>query len=231
MTECAENPRATCSSEKLTDGGRPTKLAGLSFAALIGVWSRVAVAGFLTLLYLGFIDFVSGIRTDSDAPEGAAGGIVVLTGGPDRLSDGLDLLARGYSPRMLITGVNQATSGKQIQRIAPSARSLLDCCVDLGYLALNTAGNAVETRNWVAQRSVSGPLIVVTSSYHMPRALAELADALPDRKLIPYPVVTDRQRRVGAWGDSEFVRHVAIEYFKYLVARARMTVTAGSSAT
>ena len=82
----------------------------------------------------------------------------------------------------------------------PDFTRCLACCVDLDYSAQNTLGNAVETRRWAMDRGLHS-LIVVTSSYHMPRAMAELANQLPDVALIPYPVVSDKLRIEPWWSN------------------------------
>ena len=95
------------------------------------------------------------------------------------------------------------------------------CCVDLDYSALNTLGNAVQARRWAPEHDFNS-LIVVTSSYHMPRAMAELAHQLPDVALIPFPVVSDRLRIEPWWsnGDNDEAGGVGIS--QILVAELRM---------
>src|SRR5947208_2740452 len=68
-------------------------------------------------------------------------------------------------------------------------------------------------------------LIIVTSNYHMPRALAEIAHQLPDVALVPFPVVTDRQRAERWWGHWATTRRMLIEYVKYVFAKARMALS------
>jgi uncharacterized SAM-binding protein YcdF (DUF218 family) len=68
-------------------------------------------------------------------------------------------------------------------------------------------------------------LIVVTSNYHMPRALAEIAHQLPGVALVPFPVVTDKQRAEPWWTNSAIARLMLSEYMKYVFARVRMGVT------
>src|SRR5262249_61874685 len=97
---------------------------------------------------------------------------------------------------------------------------LVACCVDLDY-SLNTTGNAVETRRWVEDRGFRS-LIVVTSSYHMPRTLAELAGRMPGVTLIPYPVVTDKMRSEAWWSSASTAKLLFSEYLKYLVTEARV---------
>ncbi|MDR3423222.1 MAG: YdcF family protein [Xanthobacteraceae bacterium] len=181
---------------------------------------RLAVLGGIALV-LGFATFLWLLPSQEVALAGNADGVVVLTGGTSRVSDALELLAAGRGKRLLITGVNPGTTTADIARQVPSYGRLLSCCVDLDYSAINTLGNALETRHWALDRSFRS-LIVVTSAYHMPRALAEIAHQLPDVALIPYPVVSDRLRVEPWWANGSTTRLVLSEYFKFLFAKVRM---------
>jgi len=150
-----------------------------------------------------------------------ADGIVVLTGGDSRVSDGLALLAAGRAKRLLISGVYTGTTSSDIARQVVDYNRLLTCCVDLDYSAINTLGNAVGTRQWTLKNGFHS-LIVVTSAYHMPRALAELSHQLPGVALIPYPVVSDRLRVEPGWSNGATTKVVLSEYVKYLAAKLRM---------
>jgi len=150
-----------------------------------------------------------------------ADGIVVLTGGNSRVSDALALLAAGRAKRLLISGVYTGTTTNDIARQVVDYNRMLTCCVDLDYSAINTLGNAVGTRQWTLKNDFHS-LIVVTSAYHMPRALAELSHQLPDVALIPYPVVSDRLRVEPWWSNGATTKVVLSEYFKYLAAKLRM---------
>ncbi len=169
----------------------------------------------------GFAAFVWLLPTREIALNRDADGIVVLTGGTSRVSDALELLAAGRGKRLLITGVNVGTTTADIAREVVNYNRWLACCVDLDYSALNTFGNAVQARHWTLQHGFHS-LIIVTSSYHMPRALAELSHQLPDVALIPYPVVPDRLRVEPWWSNGATTRLVLSEYFKYLFAKVRM---------
>jgi uncharacterized SAM-binding protein YcdF (DUF218 family) len=171
----------------------------------------------------GFIWFILHVPDTEVTLERNADGIVVLTGGASRISDAIELLAAGHGKRLLISGVHRATSSAEIARINPRHERLVACCVDLDHSAVNTTSNAVETRRWVRDRGFSS-LIVVTSAYHMPRTMAELAKQLPDVALVPFPVVTEKLRNEPWWTSALTARLILSEYAKYVVAQLRMSI-------
>ena len=177
-----------------------------------------AVAVSAGLFTLGFLLFALVVTQEPSGSEASADGIVVLTGGDHRISEGARLLRLGRARRMLISGVNTRTSREDIQRVTGLGEAGFECCVDLGYRARDTVGNAEEARAWAAERRYAS-LIVVTSSYHMPRRLAELSLALPDVALIPHAV----RLRAGTiwWLSPATARALVAEYAKFLPAAAR----------
>jgi uncharacterized SAM-binding protein YcdF (DUF218 family) len=206
----------------------PNLKAAVRRRRITSVTVKLVALGILVLV-LGFAGFVWLLPNQEIALDRSADGIVVLTGGTSRVADALELLASGRGKRLLITGVNPGTTTNDIARQTVDYGRLLNCCVDLDYSALNTLGNAVQARRWAIAHDFKS-LIVVTSAYHMPRALAELAHQLPDAALIPFPVVSDRLRIEPWWSNSETTKLVLSEYLKYLFAKVRMrfdTVAAG----
>jgi hypothetical protein len=104
---------------------------------------------------------------------------------------------------------------------APDNESLLSCCVDLDRSAVNTRSNAAETRRWARDRGFKS-LIVVTSNYHMPRAIVELSHAMPEIALIPFAVVGDKWRDEPWWTSGTTLRLLLSEYVKYVAAEVRV---------
>jgi len=181
-----------------------------------GFWSFIAI---LIVGFLGFLGFVYSLDRFEQPPETRADGIVAMTGGAQRIGDAIDLLAKGYAKRLLISGVNENTSRDQIARLNPGQRRLFDCCVDLDYRARNTIGNAIETRRW-AEANGFDTIIVVTSNYHMPRTLVELEHALPNLQKIPYPVAATIDPHEW-WHKPAVARIVFTEYVKFLAVWIR----------
>jgi uncharacterized SAM-binding protein YcdF (DUF218 family) len=97
----------------------------------------------------------------------------------------------------------------------------LRCCVDLDRSAINTRSNAAEARRWAHEQGFKS-LIVVTSNYHMPRAIVELSHAMPDIALIPFAVVGDTWREEPWWTSGATLRLLLSEYVKYVAAELRV---------
>ena len=171
----------------------------------------------------GFVWFVWHVPAEEIALDRNADGIVVLTGGASRVADAVELLAEGRGKRLLVSGVHPTTNIAEIARKLPRYEKIITERVDLDYAAVNTVGNALGTRRWVRERGFRS-LIVVTSSYHMPRTMAELAKQMPDIVLIPFPVVSDKLRNEPWWASAPTARLILSEYAKYIVALLRMSM-------
>jgi uncharacterized SAM-binding protein YcdF (DUF218 family) len=190
-------------------------------------WSTLVLCASVVLLVgLGFLWFIRQVPAEEVTLTRDADGIVALTGGASRIADAIELLASGRGKRLLISGAYRATNSTAISRLNPEFERWVRCCVDFDR-SLNTLGNAIETKRWAEHRGFRS-LIVVTSNYHMPRALAEIAHQLPRVVLVPFPVVTDRQRAEAWWTDGVAARRMVTEYVKYVFAKFRMGLKLGA---
>lgn len=199
--------------------GRPAPRHGLFRRLLIGGTALAAIGA--VIAGVGFLAFTTQIAGHEPARVKPADAIVVLTGAPSRIVDAVSLLNEGLGQRLLITGVNRAISYDEMRRALPDGERLLDCCIDLGHKALNTRGNALEAAEWTRERRFRS-LVVVTSSWHMPRAMMELSRALPDVELVAYPVVTSRTEPERWWTDAGMLKLLVKEYLKYIMATVKI---------
>lgn len=155
---------------------------------------------------------------NEEAP--ATDAVVVLTGGTRRLAAGLEILARGEAKKLLVSGVHPDVVKAEIAGADNRLQALAECCLTLGYEATDTVGNAGEAARWM-RREGFGSLVLVTATYHMPRSLAEFRRALPEARIVAYPVFPDNFKRDQWWLWPGSAALVVIEYHKYMLARLR----------
>jgi uncharacterized SAM-binding protein YcdF (DUF218 family) len=96
-----------------------------------------------------------------------------------RLEAATKLLEDGKGQRLLISGVNREATRADVLGVTKAGKPIYDCCVDLGFAAADTIGNARETAEWAKAKGYKS-LIVVTADYHMPRSMLELRAAMPE---------------------------------------------------
>lgn len=181
----------------------------------------VGTLAMMLVVAASFLSFVDNLETSEPEDPIGAQGIVVLTGGADRLADGLRLLENGKAKRLLLSGVHRNTTLSELKRLLPMHAETLACCTDLGYEAGNTRGNAAETAAWAKSHNFS-QLIIVTASYHLPRVKLEFARALPNLSLTYYPVVPDQAGLRVWWREPALLRILVLEYAKFRLAQVRM---------
>jgi uncharacterized SAM-binding protein YcdF (DUF218 family) len=181
---------------------------------------------------IGLFAFADRVRGFTPAPEPErADAIVALTGpSAERVNAAIRLLEQDKGQRVLISGVNREVRRQELRALTPGSNRLFNCCVDLGFEAEDTVGNAQEIAAWAEAKGYDS-LIVVTSDYHMPRALTEIRAAAPGIALTPYAVETPSLDNSRWWKAAVTARRMTLEYMKYLAALARATVGGGRADT
>jgi uncharacterized SAM-binding protein YcdF (DUF218 family) len=171
---------------------------------------------------VGLMAFAARVASSTPARDPrVSDGIVALTGaGSVRIETAVKLLERGKAKRLLISGVNKEVNRADLQRLTHDYGKSFECCIDLGFRAADTQGNARETSAWATYHKVK-TLIVVTADYHMPRAMLELRAGVPGVILRPYPVATPVLNARSWWRSADGMRRMSYEYCKYLVILAR----------
>ncbi|MFK7792450.1 MAG: YdcF family protein [Devosiaceae bacterium] len=187
----------------------------------------VLLGGALVWALISFAGFIRDVNALAAPSPVTADGIVVVTGGSARIEVALQLLQDGAAQRLLISGVHNQTDAAILARRTHTDPSLFDCCVDLDHAALDTAGNAREAANWAQSHGFS-TLLVVTSSYHIPRTTREIEHLLPGVDLVAFPIdpASETQRAVARQSSSWPVSLLAREFMKLQLARMRHLVGA-----
>lgn len=207
---------------------RPLLLRVIGWAA--GFFFKVSLvavfvaAGVLIGGFAKFSNNVSKAAPPKTIPKAEA--IVVLTGGAERISVALDLLARNEQLRLLISGVNPLTGVEALSVLHPDHAHRIACCVDLDTASTDTIGNAEETRKWMAERGYAS-LILVTSAYHMSRSQMEFARQMPGIVVYSWPVALADLGKSGWWRNPDTLHLMISEYIKYVGAWSRDFVQPG----
>ena len=137
---------------------------------------RRALSLLLVLWVFGFLWFAIALPQPASGADTDA--VVVPTGSGGRIPRGLALLRQGAAERILVTGVDQDVKPREFAVEYEVPARLMECCVTLGFSALDTRGNARETARWAAENQVRS-IRLVTADWHMRRAARELERALP----------------------------------------------------
>jgi len=155
---------------------------------------------------MGFVAFVG--LLPRPAGDERTDGIIVLTGGPNRIERGVTLLQEGRARRMLVSGVDLAVRRRDFLDQFKVPPRVFDCCVDLGQEAVDTRSNADESAAWVKKNRYR-TIRLITTDWHMRRARFELDQALPPEVRITGDAVRSEPD----------LRILLTEYHKYLLRR------------
>ena len=185
----------------------------LTLAASVVALGALAWGGGLFAFAAAIPSVVADTTTRTEA-------IVVLTGGSGRLSTGLELLSGEKARKLFVSGVYRGLDVAKLLELSKATPEEFECCVSIGHSADNTAGNAKETAAWLKGQGFRS-LRLVTSGYHMPRALLEFRHVLGDAELVIHPVFSDnvKQDRWWAWPGTSSL--IVSEYNKFLIAWTR----------
>ena len=135
------------------------------------------VAALVLVWLLGFIWFAG----DLPSPASVAAKtdvIVVPTGGVGRIERGLAVFRAGAAAKVFVSGVDREVKPREFAAGYKVTPKEMACCVVLGFAALDTRGNALETAEWVKGGHYRS-LRLVTSDWHMRRSAGELEQVLP----------------------------------------------------
>ena len=137
---------------------------------------RLLAAIFLVYAF-GFIGFA--VTLPGPAGKAETDAVIVLTGGQGRIARGLEVIDSGQAKEMFVSGVDPEVKPGEFAEEFKVARRTMECCVTLGYLAVDTRSNAGEVAQWMADKEFTSARLV-TTNWHMARAYSEVTGSLPD---------------------------------------------------
>ncbi len=152
---------------------------------------------------LGFAWFA--LDLPRPAGEQRSDAVVVLTGGTGRVTRGVEVLRSGYARRLFVSGVDKDVKPHEFAVQYKVRSAMMACCVTLGFQAVDTRSNGVETGAWLRAEDVRS-LRLVTNDWHMRRAVLELRRHLP----AGVEVIKDAVPSQPGW------RTLFTEYHKFL---------------
>lgn len=153
-------------------------------------WFNLAVLALL-IIFRFKMEYVSvtGIEPTSWREDVQADCAIVVTGGPGRVREGLDLLYRGAVKKLIVSGVHPKVEWREILPQWVFYGGLREDDVVLERRSTTTYGNAIQSLPLVEAlhcRSVA----LVTSTLHMHRAYQTFRGVFPtDFPIVAYAMV------------------------------------------
>lgn len=148
-------------------------------------------AAVMLVYAFGFLGFA--VSLPQPAADEKTDAVIVLTGGPGRIARGLDVVGQGLAREMFVSGVDPDVTPAEFAAEFDVSRRVMQCCVKLGYLAVDTRSNAGEAAQWLKENEFTS-VRLVTTDWHMARSAAEFSETLPpDMRVVKDAVVSHPQ--------------------------------------
>ncbi len=152
------------------------------------------------------------VRGAREAPAAGADAIFVLTGGENRIAEGYRAWREGRGKYLFILGAGRDARLEQVLPGRPALDAREREQVRLEGWSRNTFENAISAKSFVMMNGYRS-VILVTSDYHVPRALSAFLTVLPaDVAVSVLP-----GRSPGRWGVAtpRTVKLFLVEGWKY----------------
>lgn len=148
-------------------------------------------AAVMLVYAFGFLGFA--VSLPQPAADEKTDAVIVLTGGPGRIARGLDVVEQELAREMFVSGVDPDVTPAEFAAEFDVSRRVMQCCVKLGYLAVDTRSNAGEAAQWLKENEFTS-VRLVTTDWHMARSAAEFSETLPpDMRVVKDAVVSHPQ--------------------------------------
>ena len=181
-----------------------------------------------TLFFIELNNFKNNILHLTKYNDIESPNIVILTGGANRIKDGLKIIqdfknSKNINYKILVSGTGMGfTKSSLKKKLGENFNSqLIQCCIDLDGVSKNTLTNASETFKWTSKNDIK-EFILITSNYHMPRAILEFKNVMPNLKIYTY-AITPKNHDIENWLSSyQTFSLVFTEYCKFIIANLRI---------
>ena len=183
-----------------------------------------------TVFFVELNNFKENILSFSKKNNNQSPNIVILTGGTNRIKDGLKIIKDFKIPKIikykiLVSGTGIGFTKLSLKKkLGPNFNTyLIQCCIELDNISKNTFTNASETFKWTRKNDIK-EFILITSNYHMPRAILEFKSVMPNLKIYTH-AITPKKHNIKNWLSSyQTFSLVLTEYCKYIIASLRVKI-------
>ena len=191
----------------------------------------IIIICFFVFFFAGLFNYKEKILATKEYSSIKASNIVILTGGSNRIREGLKIInnfdnSTIMNIKLLISGTGKGFTKSNVIKLLPKIKNLnmfIKCCVKLDSESQNTYSNAIETLKW-AQKNNIKDFILITSNYHMPRAILEFKTLMPNFDIVIHPI-SPKRHNINDWmGSFETFSLISIEYIKFLIAKSRINI-------
>ena len=194
------------------------------------IFSIFLLTSTITVFFVELNNFKENILSFSENNNKQSPNIVILTGGTNRIKDGLKIIEDFKIPKIikykiLVSGTGIGfTKNSLRKKLGPTFNNhLIQCCVELDSISKNTFTNARETFKWTKKNDIN-EFILITSNYHMPRAVLEFKSVMPNLKIYTYTIIPIKHD-INNWLNSyRTFSLVFTEYCKYIIASIRVKI-------
>ena len=182
-----------------------------SFKKIFSFFLLSLVAGFLWWTLQLINTFPKKLYPINPSQKSENIGIVVLTGGKNRIEKGVDLLSKGYGAKLLISGVFMPSEIEAKFSLEKEKNQLFKCCVFFDQRSKNTLENAQEVDKWLKENKDIKSIILVSSYYHLPRSIMIFEKKISSKvKIYPKPAFQNINFR------NQFFFHLRLIISEYL---------------
>ena len=198
------------------------------FIKIFKIFFIFILTSMVTLFFITLNNFKESILSHTKYNIKESPNIVILTGGTNRIKDGLKIIedfkkSKKINSKILVSGTGMGfTKSSLKKKLGPNFNpKLIQCCVDLDSVSKNTFTNASETFKWAKKNDIK-EFILITSNYHMPRAILEFKNIMPKLKIYTYAIIP-KKHNIENWLNSyETFNLIFTEYCKYIFASLRI---------